>query len=221
MEGERQGEPLVASLTLEEERRALVVVTDDGQSFELAPDAPEARDLRPGLPLSASLLDALDRAAERKHIARRVFAWLGQRARCRADLRRRLVDRGFRAELADAVLDDFALQGLVDDRAYAVAWAQSQLRRKPVGRRWLVGRLRQEGVDADLAEAGVDEALGEHGEDEVTAVRRALRRRRLDLDEERDRRRAVRFLDSRGFSQDAILRALRAERADGGEDAES
>lgn len=196
----------VEAVELDESRRTLVVVLDNGTRLELAPDAEEARGLAPGLYIDAVRGQELARASERKAIARTVFAMLDRRARSRSDLRQRLIARGHAAEAVDAVLARCVEQGLVDDLAFARAWARAQLRRRGVGPRWLRARLRDLGVGSEDVDAVLAE-LAAHG-DPVDDAMRALARRRLDLEVEAERRKAVRFLQARGFTGSTVLQAL-------------
>ncbi|HKK70576.1 MAG TPA: regulatory protein RecX [Candidatus Krumholzibacteria bacterium] len=209
MDAEIPNGAAVLSVVADEERRALVIELDDGSTLITAPDAPEARGITPGLVLSDAQRRGLDAAAARKEIARKVFDWLDRRPRCRADLRRRLRDRDHEPEAIEIVLDRFEEQGLVDDRAYARAWAEQAVRRKGVGRRWIEARLRQQGVDASLAREASGIVLDP--ESELEQARRALASRRLDLDDERQRQRALRFLQQRGFGGATARAALAAD----------
>lgn len=202
----------VATVELDETRRTLTVVLVDGTRFELAPEAPEARGITPGLRLAPARRSELEYAAVRKQIARQVFALLDRRARTRAELRERLLARGYESAPVELVLDQCVAQGLVDDLAFARQWVAAQQRRRGVGARWLHARLRSLGVEEETVRA----VLGEVREDtdEIAEALRALATRRLDLEAEVHRRRAARFLQSRGFSSSAILGALeRARRA--------
>lgn len=211
------GSATVLGVEFDETQRTLAVVFDDGTRLELAPDAPEARGITPGLRLSAVERAGLEAAAARKQIARDVFAMLDRRARTRADLHQRLVARGHQEQQVDQVLDRCVSEGLVDDLAFARGWAQAQLRRRGVGTRWLHARLRQLGVDEAHVRLVLEEIQAET--DEVEQAVRALATRRLDLEVEAQRRRAFRFLQSRGFSSGASLGALdRVRRADRAED---
>jgi regulatory protein len=196
----------VTAVDLDEDRRTLVVVLDDGTRLEIAPDAEEARGLAPGLRIDAVRWQELARASERKAIARTVFAMLDRRARSRSDLRQRLIARGHAADAVDAVLAQCVEQGLVDDLAFARTWARAQLRRRGVGPRWLRARLRDLGVGSEDVDVVLAELAADG--DPVDDAMRALARRRLDLEVESDQRRAVRFLQGRGFTGSTALQAL-------------
>ena len=201
------GETAVRSVQLDEGSRTLTLQFSDGSRVEVAPDAPEARGLAPGSVVDGPRFAALRAAAGRKAVARALYGLLDRRARCRADLRRRLLQSGHEAPLVDQVLDDATEQGLVDDRAYARAWAHDQLLRKAVGRRWLLAKLRTQGISERDARAGVGEVL--EPRDELALAVRALSGRRLDLEDERQRAKGLRFLLGRGFDQATSLAALR------------
>jgi SOS response regulatory protein OraA/RecX len=99
----------------------------------------------------------------------------------------------------ESVLRQLVEQNLLDDARFAQAWCREQLRRKPVGRRWLRSGLRDQGIPEDSIEEALDAALSREEEEE--ACRRALASRRYSLDDEKARARAHRFLLSRGFPE--------------------
>jgi regulatory protein len=203
--------PVTVLGVLEDEaRRSLLIELSDGTSLEVAVEADEARGLTPGLELSPEQRAGLDEAHERKKAARQVFAWLDRRPRTRLDLERRLLDRGYGRAVVRRVLDRFEAEGLVDDRAFAEQFGRERLRNRPVGPRWLLGRLRQEGVDGTVVRAVVDTLFDEF--EEVDLAVRALSRKRIDCTEESGRQRAARFLNSRGFSTGAAVEAVRRAR---------
>lgn len=197
---------LVVRIDEEDAGRSLSVVLSDGTVLQLAAEAKEARDIVPGLPLSEEAQAALLAADERKRIAKTVFGWLDRRPRTRMDLRQRLLAKGHAPDVVDATLDQFEAQGLIDDRAFAEQFARERLRNRPVGPRWLLGRLRQEGVEGQVVQQVVKTVFEE--EDEAELAVRALRGRRLDLSSEAGRGKAARFLSSRGFGAQAAVRAV-------------
>jgi regulatory protein len=196
----------IEKIECDEAQNLLRIQTEEGEDFEIALQADEARGLTPGLVLDEERLAALRRAADRKQIARKVFRWLDRRRRSMSWLREKLLAEDHDGEAVTAVLSDFARQGLVDDREYARAWCSDQLRRKPVGRRWLFARLRREGIGEDDAWAGIDIVEPREMEAELAAA--ALRRRALDLGDVKQRARAMRFLQSRGFEPATARSAL-------------
>ena len=87
--------------------------------------------------------------------------FLEARPRSTDEVRRRLRDAGYRAELVDGAVDRLTALGFLDDAAFARAWVESRDRARPRGARALRDELRRMGVGAPDAEAAlaVREAL--------------------------------------------------------------
>lgn len=190
--------------------KILRLALSDGAVYEVAPDAPEAKDLSQGDAVDARRRAGLEAAAERKRLAREVFRLLDRRAYAVGRLRGRLLERGFSEAAVAAVLADFVEQGLLDDGAFSRGFCRDQLRRRPVGRRWLRHRLRQEGVAEEDVEAALDEVLDPDREREL--ARQALASRAPVGPTPQDGARALRFLRSRGFPDALARETVRAAR---------
>ena len=81
---------------------------------------------------------------------------ISYRARTRAELRRRLRQKGFRPARIDPCLDLLQEKGFIDDAAVAAAFVRDRLRHRPRGRVALSSELRAKGVAGDLAAAAID-----------------------------------------------------------------
>lgn len=127
-------------------------------------------------------------------------------------LREKLRGRVFDEEDIEAALGRMVSEGWVDDRRYAERFAESAL----ASGRYYGPRLRQEmrrrGLPPELVSEVLGRVLGEH--DETEEVRAIIDRRfsgfSFSAASDRDKRRTVGFLQRRGFSISAIMRALRA-----------
>lgn len=89
-----------------------------------------------------------------------VLRQLALAPRSRAQLERKLRDRGCADDVAEQVLDRMTEVGLVDDEAYAEMLVRSKQSTKGLARRALAHELRKQGIDGDLA----DEALAQVGQ---------------------------------------------------------
>jgi regulatory protein len=176
----------------------LELALSDGAIFAMAPDAPEAANLAVGDRVGEEARAGLQAAADRKTVAREVFRLLDRRVYSRARLAQKLLERGHAAPAIDAVLSQFETEGLVDDRAFSRSYCRDQLRQRPVGRRWLRHRLRQQGVDESDIAVVLDEVLDR--DRETTLARQALSSR-PPASTSADVARAMRFLLSRGFPE--------------------
>ncbi|MGH3054797.1 MAG: regulatory protein RecX, partial [Gaiellaceae bacterium] len=133
--------------------------------------------------------------------------------RTRADLTRRLADRGFAAGTVAEVLERLANVGLIDDVEYARAFLAGRWGRRAAGWRRLEQDLRGRGLsreDIAAARAKLEENVGPV--DEMAGARRVIAqsaRRFAALDPRARRQRLWALLSRRGFDSETIERALR------------
>lgn len=81
--------------------------------------------------------------------------FLEVRPRSEAEVRRRLRDAGYRADLVAGALERLVELGYLDDAAFARAWVESRDRAHPRGARALRDELRRKGVATDDIEAAL------------------------------------------------------------------
>lgn len=179
--------------------------------------------LREGDTVSPGRLDSLlekDAHWKARESALRLLAY---RACSRAEIRRRLYQKGFAAPVVERCVARLLEEGLVDDESFARAYVRDTVRSRPRGRLGMSRELRRKGVGEELVRRAVDEVMEEEGTSEtglaVETAARWVRRQRLEVlrgllagahrpERERARRRLYGYLDRRGFSGDAIRRAI-------------
>jgi regulatory protein len=187
-------------LDVREEAGAVEIVLDTGHRYELAPDSVPAGLPALGEQVPGPVLGAIALGAERKIVARRVFAMLDRRLQPVARMRDKLIERGHSAEAIDAVLEQMAQQGVYSDRAYAEAFCRDCLLSRSVGRRYLVQKLRQKQVAGPLATTVATEILDRETEVELADRAAAARWRKVRGPADyRALAKVVRFLQGRGF----------------------
>ncbi len=168
---------------------------------------------------------APERASDPEAAREAALKLLERTRRTRADLARRLREKGYAAVVVDQVLGRLAAVGLVDDVEYAHAFLAGRWGRRAAGWRRLEQELRKRGVLPDAiaaARARLEEEQG--GPDEAAAARRVLAQvaRRYDrLDPRVRRQRLYALLARRGFDGDTIQEVLRVGRDDVGTSGES
>ena len=151
--------------------------------------------------------------------------FLEVRPRSIAEVRRRLREAGYRAELVDGALERLADLGMLDDEAFARAWVESRDRARPRGERALRSELRRKGV----ADSIVADVLGERdaqplgagaagdpeaasSADDVAATALLARRGAAaarEADPRKRRAKAYGLLARHGFDPDVAGRAVR------------
>jgi regulatory protein len=121
--------------------------------------------------------------ADPSAVARTILlAKLSDQARSRDELSRALEAKAVPRDVANNVLDRFEAVGLVDDKAFAIAWVESRHATRGLSRRALALELRRKGVADDLIEEAVSSIA--YGDEQMTARRLVDRKlastRRLD-----------------------------------------
>lgn len=131
------------------------------------------------------------------------------RAKSKGELLAHLKSRGVEDDVAQAVLFRLQESGLVNDRDFAVAWANSRHSHKKLSKRIIAGELRQKGVIQEQ----IDEALD--GIDDESEYRAAfdLAFKKFNtmsrLEPEVQIRRIQSLLARKGFGFSVISRVLR------------
>lgn len=198
------------------------VVLDDGRTWDLAEELVLDAGLHVDDPVDPALLADLEQRDEPYRARDAALSLLSYRARSTAELRRRLLRKGFPPIVVDGCIDEMRERGYLDDGAFAEAFVRDRLRMRPRGRRRLVSELRAKGVEPDTAAAAVDRALDEADATEAElaleaarawAVRNRARLRKAAGDPDartRARRSLYGYLGRRGFAPDAVRAALGA-----------
>ena len=201
---------------------------DRGDPFDVVLEALERLGLGVGDPLPANRRHHLLDADADARVREAALSLLSHRARTRAELRRKLVGRGFRPARVDPCLDRLSERGLLDDRAVASAFVRDRIRHRPRGKARLAQELRAKGVSDPIARAAVDAVLDEEALSEEAlagrvlegwlkrqgpATLQALTAREPTPEREKARRRLHAYLVRRGFRGPALTGALDAARA--------
>lgn len=220
----KESDPRIARLEpLRPRGLRLRVHLDRGDPFEVALEAVERLRLGVGDALPSKLRQHLLDTDAEVTIREAALNLLSHRARTRAELRRKLVGKGFVPARVDPCLDRLAERGLLDDGAVAAAFVRDRLRHRPRGKARLTQELRAKGVDDAVARRTVDHVLRD---EEVTdaelarrvvdgwlrrqgsAVRDALAAPIRTKERERAERRLRGYLARRGFTGPAVSHAL-------------
>jgi regulatory protein len=133
----------------------------------------------------------------------RALKLLGYREHSAAELRRKLRDNGYPANISSAVTDRFVEVELVDDVRFANIWTRSRVAAGYGGRR-IKQELAQRGIDPDLIESTW--SAYSDSDEELANACAALGSRRATDRSGRDK--LVRRLVSRGFAFSVAIAAV-------------
>jgi regulatory protein len=129
--------------------------------------------------------------------------FLEARQRSAAEVRRRLLVRGYRADLVEGSIERLTELGMIDDAAFARAWVESRDRVRPRGERMLRQELARKGIDSDIRDEAIAERDVERPDADEDAARRLLERHAGALarvaDPRARRQRAYALLARNGF----------------------
>ena len=165
------------------------------------------------LPLAVG--EPVDEAAYRDQLTleqypealQRAVSLLAARARSRVEVERRLEALGYQADAIALVVRKLEREALLDDAAFARAWAEARLSRK-LGKARIMQELRVKGVSTEIASEAV-QALDADTQDAqaVALAQKLLQRHPLPLAPEA-RRKLLGAMLRRGFAYSEANRAL-------------
>jgi len=196
---------------------------DHGEPLEVALEALERLGLGAGDAFPANRRHHLLDADAEIRVRDAALHLLSYRARTRAELRRKLLGKGFRPARVEPCLDRLEARGLLDDEAVAAAFVRDRLRHRPRGKIRLAQELRARGVAPVDADRVVQAVLEDEEVTEADLARRvvegwirrqgastlqALASPRHSPAREKARRRLRGYLARRGFAGPSLSRAM-------------
>ena len=148
---------------------------------------------------------------ELKRARELAYRYLALRDRSQKELRDYFSRKEVPAEAAEAVLDDFIKAGYIDDRRFAVIYARGLIERRGLSRYALMMELKRKGVSEGDIEEALEGLFGEDGYDE-DGIALAIARKKADsmrnLPPDKAKRRLTDYLRRRGFSFEAVRKAM-------------
>jgi regulatory protein len=138
---------------------------------------------------------------------------LTDRARSRSELEKKLISRGFEADIITRTLDRLQEIGLIDDADFANQWVHSRHTYSGKGKKALAVELRLKGVDQDVATEALSQIEPEDERERAAdLVRKKLRNKPVD-DRDKVMRRLVAMLARKGYSASMSYEVVKAEMA--------
>lgn len=141
--------------------------------------------------------------------------FLEARPRSAAEVRRRLLLHGYRADLVEGAIARLTELGMIDDAAFARAWVESRDRARPRGERALRQELARKGIDRAVRDEAIADRELERPDADEDAARRLLDRHASALarvaDPRARRQRAYALLARNGFDSElcsALTRSI-------------
>ena len=138
---------------------------------------------------------------------------LGRRELSEAQVRQRLVRKGYAEDDIDAAVQRLKTERALDDARVAAAIARTEIAIKRHGKMRVRRQIESAGIAPELVKHALDSAFGEVDDDALlqAALGRRLRGDRSIADT-REFQRLYRYLAGQGFESDRIIKALNARR---------
>lgn len=125
-----------------------MIVLPEGSSFYISAAVAEHFQLQDQQELTFEESSLLANYGEAK---RRALNYLARREHSRKQLEIKLIQKGYQAEVIALVLDELEAENALNERRFAEAFVASRQRSNPEGKSILIQRLRQKGVNRNLA----------------------------------------------------------------------
>jgi regulatory protein len=161
--------------------------------------------LREGMVLSDDEVRDIELGEVKQECFDRAMRYLQTRLHSTSEIRSKLMKREYGQTIVDAVVEDLARLGYLDDERFAKTKALSAAQHKHHGKQRAKMELLKAGVKGAVADQALKEVYSQHDSTAVArelAMKQAPRLRKLDP--QVARRRLVGMLQRRGFDYDSI-----------------
>ena len=154
----------------------------------------------------------VDAEKSRTRTLQRAVKLLAAKPRSVAELRERLLEKEWTDEAAaDYAVAKLTEYGYLNDEQFALSFAQSRVRQKPVGRQRLARDLKNKKLDPETAGQALEKVFAETPEEQL--IEEAIARRVRLRGRPRTREESKSLFDHllrRGFSIDLVINRVRA-----------
>ncbi len=195
--------------------RRYSIFVDDELAAEVNEEVIAKLDLRRDQAITAQRLEQIATAQQDNQTRQAALNLLDYRARARQELVRRLRRKDLPEESIQRVIAELVEKGLIDDQQFAREMVDSLRRRKNLSKSAIANKLRQAGIDREVAETVISEELDDYDERSHAEQAAAKQMKKLaNIEPTTRRRRLYGYLQRRGFSPDLIRDVLQEVQPD-------
>jgi regulatory protein len=198
----------ITAIETQQRRQDRVNVFIDGEfSFAVRSELAATSGLRAGARLTIADRDRILSEDERAKAYEAALGLLARRPRSEREVRDRLRTKQYPPDIIDAVIERLLDRGYLNDADFARFWVENRTAYRPRGSRGLAQELASRGVDRALVDRAIEDVCVDEPALAIEAARKKIGSM-SGLEPDVRRRRLIGFLQRRGFSWDAIKRAL-------------
>lgn len=198
----------ITAISTQQRDDARMNIEIDGKfAFGLHADIVLGHYLSVGDQLSTEKIESLLQEDEVKKAITAALNLLSFRPRASGELQRKLREKGYTAEAAEAAIRRMLELGYLNDADFADRWIENRQIHKPRSRKMLQQELMQKGLDRELIREALDDTeIDEFGDALELARKKAGSMN--SLDQPTRHRRLSGFLGRRGYGYDVIRKVL-------------
>lgn len=186
-----------------------IVKLDDGSVFRISEDAFILHPVLEGDILSDEDIKTLSTIIRRQKTVDSAYHLLNYRMRSTAELRRRLLQKGFQTTDVNYTLNNLSDKGYLNDVEFAHAFAREKVRNKRIGPIALRMEFRPHGIASEILDEVLNEVYKEFSITEL--IQYHLRKRKIydgSNISPNEKKRLIDALRRKGFTWDAIRETL-------------
>ena len=143
-------------------------------------------------------LEEILRADEKHRAYLDAIRFISVRARSEAEVRKKLVTRGYEPDLIAGVLRQLGEQGYLNDRDFAELWTKERITLQKKGRKWVEQELRQKGIEKKLVADAISKIDPDEEKEQALAIA-SKRWKQMSGDSADKKRKLYAFLARRGY----------------------
>ena len=179
------------------------IYLDEEFAFGLDQDILLKFDLYKGRELSDTDIENILDAEEKKNAKDRAIKFLSHRDRSEREIVDKLKQIGFNREVIEWTLSELKRMKFIDDKKFAVSFANTKMISKPVGEFLLRRELASKGIDEENIEQAVEKAYNEKDQETIAfELAQSRMKRYRNLEAAKAKKRISDFLLRRGFNWD-------------------
>ena len=145
--------------------------------------------------------------------------YVNRRMRSESEVIKKLREKGYEPESIDVAIGFLHEYDMLDDQAFARAWAHDRLLRKATGRKKIEAGLREKGIDKEIIAGTLEELFQD--DRELEEAHKAAEKKALKIRHDDPRKweqSMASFLANRGFGWDIVQKVIRKYREERKED---
>ncbi len=158
--------------------------------------------LKEGKEINQELLDFLCNSSEKEVAMNKAISYIARYQKTEKEIKEYLFKKGFGDEISQDVIKKLKEYNFIDDDLYAQNYIKYKT--KSVGKRKLAYELRKKGIKENLIDNNID-IYSQDSDSVLLVAEKYLRKKPRDI---KTKQKAYRYLLSRGFMSEDIIRAL-------------